>query len=66
MIKRINLWGNSLGLKKGAKVKMTLDKGKLVNQPAGKATLKALVGQITPDNSYERMDFGQVEGREVW
>ncbi len=75
---RVNPWGNSLGLripktfakeiglKKGTKVKMTLEKGKLVIQPTGKATLKALVGRITPENSYEEMDFGQAEGREAW
>lgn len=74
----VNPWGNSLGLripkafaeeiglKKGSKVKMTLVKGKLVIQPAGKASLKALVEQITPENSYEEMDFGGPEGREVW
>ena len=74
----VNPWGNSLGLripkafakeiglKKGTKVKMTLDKGKLVIQPAGKATLKALVDRITPGNRYEEMDFGGPAGREVW
>lgn len=78
MISKVNLWGNSLGLripktfakeiglKKGTQVKMTLEKGKLVIQPAGKVSLKVLVEQITPDNSYEEMDFGRAEGREVW
>jgi antitoxin MazE len=77
MIRKIKLWGNSLGLripktfakeiglKKGTKVKMTLVKGKLVIQPAGKPTLKALVDQITPENSYEEMDFGRAEGRKA-
>ena len=74
----VNPWGNSLGLripktfakemglKKGTQVKMTLVKGKLVIQPADKATLKALVDQITPENTYEEMGFGGAEGREVW
>jgi antitoxin MazE len=78
MIRQVNIFGNSLGLKipktfakeiglkKGTKVKMSLVKGKLVIQPAGKASLKALVDQITPDNSYEEMDFGSTEGCEVW
>jgi len=67
MIRKVNLWGNGLGLKipktfakeiglkRGSKVKMTLEKGKLVIQPAGKTSLKALVDQITPENSYEAM-----------
>jgi len=78
MIRKVNLWGNGLGLKipktfakeiglkRGSKVKMTLEKGKLVIQPTGKTSLKALVDQITPENSYEAMGFGRAEGREVW
>jgi len=78
MIRKINLWGNSLGLKiprtfakeirlkKGTKVKMTLEKGQLVIQPAGQATLKTLVDRITPENIYGEIDFGRAERREVW
>ena len=74
----VNPWGNSLGLripkafaeeiglKKGSKVKMTLEKGKLVIQPTGKTSLKALVDRITPENSYEETGFGTPAGREVW
>ena len=75
---RVNPWGNSLGLRipqalareigleKGSKIKMTVEQGKLVIQPVRPVALQALVERITPENSYEAMDFGQAEGREVW
>jgi len=74
----ISAWGNSLGLripkgyareiglKSGAKVEIIVQGGQLVVKPVKKYSLKALVDEISSDNTYEEVDFGGPEGKEVW
>jgi len=74
----VSAWGNSLGLripkgyareiglKNGAKVKIIVQGGQLVVKPLKEYSLKTLVDQISPDNTYEEIDFGKPEGKEVW
>ncbi|PIQ95804.1 MAG: AbrB/MazE/SpoVT family DNA-binding domain-containing protein, partial [Nitrospinae bacterium CG11_big_fil_rev_8_21_14_0_20_56_8] len=61
----VSAWGNSLGLripkgyareiglKNGAKVKIIVQGGQLVVKPLKEYSLKTLVDQISPDNTYE-------------
>ncbi len=74
----ISMWGNSLalrvpkayakkvGLKNGTKVEIIVQGSHLVVKPLKEYSLKALVGQISPENTYEEVDFGEPEGKEVW
>ncbi len=74
----ISAWGNSLGLripkayarevglKSGTKVDIIVQAGQLVVKPVKEYSLKALVDEISSDNSYEEVDFGEPEGKEVW
>ncbi len=74
----VSAWGNSLGLRipktfareigleKGSRVKLVMEKGKLVMTPVKKFSLKSLVGEMSSENVYEKTDFGKPEGREIW
>ena len=74
----VSAWGNSLGLripktyakeiglKSGSKVKLVMEKGRLVITSAKKFSLKSLVSEITRDNRYEEMDTSNPEGMEIW
>ncbi len=74
----VSAWGNSLGLripkayarevglKSGAKVEISVQGGQLVVKPLKKYSLKVLVDQISSENTYEEVDFGAPEGKEVW
>ncbi|MDA0691894.1 MAG: AbrB/MazE/SpoVT family DNA-binding domain-containing protein [Nitrospinae bacterium] len=78
MESRVSVWGNSLGLripkafakeiglKSGSKVRLEMEKGKIVVKPITKYSLKSLVDQITPENQSGEMDFGRHEGQEIW
>lgn len=74
----ISAWGNSLdlripkayarevGLKNGSKVDITVQSGQLVVKPLKKYSLKSLVDEISSENAYGEVDFGEPEGKEVW
>jgi antitoxin MazE len=74
----VSAWGNSLGvripktyaeeigLKKGGKVRVFVEKGRLIIRPVKGYSLKNLVDQISSENSYEEMDFGRPVGKEAW
>ena len=78
MESRVSVWGNSLGLripkafakeiglKSGSKVRLEMEKGKIVVKPITKYSLKSIVDQITPENQSGEMDFGRHEGQEIW
>ncbi len=74
----VSAWGNSLGLripkafakeiglKSGSKVRLEMEKGKLIVKPVKEYSLTSLINQITSENQFEEMDFGPAEGKELW
>ncbi len=77
---KIQLWGNSLGLRipksfaaeasveAGSTVDLSLENGALivrvVTEP--KYELDDLLGQITPANTHDENDWGEPSGQEIW
>ena len=76
----IQQWGNSLALripkafaqqakvKKGSRVKLTVEKNRLVVEPVEKKkiTLKELLAGVTPENIHPETDWGKPMGKEIW
>ena len=76
----IQQWGNSLALripkafaqqakvKKGSRVKLTVEKNRLVVEPVEKkkSTLKELLAGVTPENIHPETDWGKPMGKEIW
>ncbi len=74
----ISAWGNSLGLRipkayarevgleSGDKVEISVQGEHLLVKPIRKYSLKTLVGEMSPENAYNEVDFGAPEGKEVW
>jgi antitoxin MazE len=74
----VSAWGNSLGLRipkafakeigleSGSKVRLEMEKGKLIVKPVKEYSLTSLVNQITSENQFEEVDFGPAEGKELW
>lgn len=76
---RIHRWGNSLGLRiprafaiesgiqAGSTVDLSLDGSTLVARLVrAQVTLDELVGQVTPSNRHDPIDWGTATGREAW
>lgn len=77
---KVQKWGNSLalriprslaleaGLSSESPVELVLVEGKLVVEPVVEAvpSLEELIGQITPENRHEEVDWGDPVGKEVW
>lgn len=81
MTTKVQKWGNSLavrisssaakrlGLKAGSKVQTRASFRELIIEPVGTRrmeTLEELVAQITPENRYEKIDWGPRRGNEIW
>ncbi len=78
MESRVSAWGNSLGLRipkafakelgltSGSKVRLEMEKGKLIVKPVKEYSLTSLVNQITSENQFDEADFGRAEGKEIW
>ena len=76
----IQQWGNSLALripkafaqqarvKKGSRVRLTVEKNRLVIEPVEKntITLKSLLAGVTPENIHPETDWGKPMGKEIW
>jgi len=76
----ISKWGNSLavripaafaetaGLEEGSVVEVKVRAGQLIIVPAPshRYDLRQLVGQITPQNSPELIEWGKPVGKESW
>jgi antitoxin MazE len=76
----ISKWGNSLavripaafaesaGLAEGTEVDLKVQSGRLIVVPVRqhKYDLQELIGQITPENRHDLMDWGKPRGKEVW
>ncbi len=76
---RIGKWGNNLGvrlpqpfalanrLRQGMNVEIAFsDVGLVLSRSPKKYSLKDLVARITPENLHGEMDWGAIEGREIW
>jgi antitoxin MazE len=80
MIKKVQKWGNSLGVRlpravtkearieAGSEVDVQLVKGEIVLRPVRrkKYNLADMLAQIDPDNLPEKIDWGPPVGKEVW
>ncbi len=80
MRRRVQKWGNSLGLRipkglaletglvPGSQVELSVDEGRLVVAPVAAASyeLEDLVAGITEANHHEVEEFGSAVGNEVW
>lgn len=82
MVTKIQKWGNSQGLRigkdllqeaqipVGAEVNVTVRDGLIIIAPVrqvrGRWRLEELVAAIPDGNQAEEVDWGRVEGREVW
>lgn len=58
-----------LGLKAGSRVTTKDSFRGLIIEPVGTRrveTLEELVAQITPENRYEKIDWGPPRGNEIW
>jgi antitoxin MazE len=76
----VSKWGNSLavripaafaetiGLEEGTVVEVKARAGRLIIVPANsrRYDLRALVNQITRENSHELIDWGKPAGKESW
>ncbi|MEX2557091.1 MAG: AbrB/MazE/SpoVT family DNA-binding domain-containing protein [Actinomycetota bacterium] len=77
---RIQMWGNSLGLRipkafaeeaqveAGSTVDISVERGELIVRPVPrrKYELRSLLKEITPDNIHDAIETGAPVGREVW
>ena len=80
MTTTIQKWGNSLAvrlpketlrrlrIKEGAKVDVGTDQRRIIIKPTPKQkpTLREIVGAITSENRYEKIDWGNSVGKERW
>lgn len=77
---KVQKWGNSLAvrlpkdvakaaaLKAGTSVVITRERRGIFLAPlkGSEPTLEELIAQITPENRYEKIDWGKREGNEIW
>ncbi|MCK5201926.1 MAG: AbrB/MazE/SpoVT family DNA-binding domain-containing protein [Spirochaetales bacterium] len=75
---KIQKWGNSLGiripinmikglsLRNGSIVDIDEESDRLIIRPKEKPNLDDLLDAITMENLHSEIDFGNVEGNEVW
>ena len=82
MLTKVQKWGNSQGLrlpkalldeaqiKVGDEVKISVDKGRIIVEPAtkvrGKYDLETLVSRMPKGYQAEELDWGPPVGREAW
>lgn len=81
MTTKVQKWGNSLafripsstakryGLKAGSRIRTRETAQGFLVEPTGKKreeTLEGLIAQITPENRYEKIDWGPPRGNEIW
>jgi len=80
VVTKIQKWGNSLGVRipksfaveagveDGSAVDISVDGGRLVIRPIGKARydLEELVAEVRQDNIHYEISTGDATGREVW
>ncbi len=80
MITRVQMWGNSLGLRipkalaedlgvqEGGNVDLKVEGGRLVVEPvrAGRLDLADLLSRVTPENLHGETETGAPVGRELW
>ena len=82
MLSKVQKWGNSQGLrftkalldeaqiKVGDEVKISVDKGRIIVEPAtkvrGKYDLETLVSRMPKGYQTEELDWGSPVGREAW
>ena len=82
MLTKVQKWGNSQGLrftkalldeaqiKVGDEVKISVDKGRIIVEPAtkvrGKYDLETLVSRMPKGYQAEELDWGSPVGREAW
>jgi antitoxin MazE len=79
MKSKVQKWGNSLALRipksfaeeadvgAGSEIDLQLREGRLVVVPIRRRpTLKALLEQVTPENTHHETDMGSTEGNEIW
>ena len=74
---RIRQWGNSAALRIpapalaaanlaiDAEVRLTVEGGRLIIEPAGRYDLDEMLAAITPENMHEEIDFGPPVGKEA-
>lgn len=76
---KISAWGNSLGIRlpqaiaqqvgftEGALISLSVEGNRLVLSPTRpKYRLDDLLAGITPDMQHDEVDWGSLEGEEVW
>jgi antitoxin MazE len=75
---KIQKWGNSLGiripvnmikalsLRNGSIVDIDEESDRLIIRPKEKPNLDDLLDAISKENLHSELDFGKVEGNEVW
>jgi len=80
VITKVQMWGNSLGLRipkvlaedigvqEGGNVDLKVEGGRLVVEPvrAGRLDLANLLSQVTPENLHGETETGARVGRELW
>ncbi|MDA3940002.1 MAG: AbrB/MazE/SpoVT family DNA-binding domain-containing protein [Spirochaetia bacterium] len=75
---KIQKWGNSLGiripmnminglsLRKGSIVEINEESDQLIIRPKEKPGLDELLDAINVDNIHSEIDFGEIQGNEIW
>lgn len=81
MTTKVQKWGNSLavripsriakrlGLKAGSRIRTRETPRELIIESVAKKheeTLEELIAKITPENRYEKIDWGPPRGNEIW
>ena len=75
---KVQVWGNSLGLRipkvyanelhvgAGSILELSLAEGVLMARPASVVDLDVLLAGVTPDNRHGEVDWGPGSGGEAW
>lgn len=75
---KVQVWGNSLGLRiprayarelqvgPGSTLELSMEAGVLVAKPSAAVELDALLARVNPDNTHHELNWGQASGDELW